>query len=229
MFRFYGGKIADAHRYAPPRHDTIIEPFAGGAGYACHWLMKGAAQRAVLVDADPLVIDAWNRILAATPDEILAWPTPILGERSSDLLATVLTGGSGLTGEAKVTPRMIEHFPEQRRRIAWLRGHIGDRVDVRHGDYTTAPDIPATWFVDPPYETQGRRYRMNGSAIDYGGLAAWCRTRQGQVIVCEAEPAAWLPFRPMRTLSTMSNTIGLELIWESDPAPTLFDPDGKML
>jgi len=51
--------------------------------------------------------------------------------------------------------------------------------------YETAPDIEATWFIDPPYQKMGRHYVHSLSVDQYGSLATWCQSRQGQVIVCE--------------------------------------------
>lgn len=61
---------------------------------------------------------------------------------------------------------------------------------------------PSTWFIDPPYKnppgTQtGTVYTFGSSKIDYEHLSQWCRTRPGQVIVCEEAQADWLPFRPL--------------------------------
>lgn len=77
------------------------------------------------------------------------------------------------------------------------------------GDYTDAPDIEATWFIDPPYmrgmSASGKR-RRGGDIYgkfalddkDYERLAEWILTRRGQVIVCEQNSADWLPFVPFR-------------------------------
>jgi len=65
---------------------------------------------------------------------------------------------------------------------------------VIEGDWWEAPDVRATWFIDPPYQGAGRYYRH--STVDYSALGAWCRTRSGLSIVCEQQGADWLPFRP---------------------------------
>ena len=81
-----------------------------------------------------------------------------------------------------------------------IRSRIANQlIYIRHwsiicGDYRDAPDIEATWFVDPPYENMGKHYRCND--IDYVELAEWCRARRGQVMVCENDGATWLPFTP---------------------------------
>ena len=53
----------------------------------------------------------------------------------------------------------------------------------------------ATWFIDPPYKYGGEHYVMNG--INYDELAEWCKSRKGQVIVCENTSADWLDFEPL--------------------------------
>ena len=161
MWHYFGGKYAAAPKYAPPRHGTIVEPFAGAAGYSCYWLSKNPTTKAVLVERDPRIVDAWRRILAATPNEILAWPTPTIPGRSSDIIITGTAGAGPLRAESHViTTRIIAKFHASRSRIAWLRGTIGDRIEVVEGDYRDAPDIEASWFIDPPYQHQGHQYNL---------------------------------------------------------------------
>lgn len=66
---------------------------------------------------------------------------------------------------------------------------------VIQGDYSCIPNIKATYFVDPPYQhVKGYKFEK----INYNHLGNWCRTRDGQVIVCEQARADWLPFRSFR-------------------------------
>ena len=59
--------------------------------------------------------------------------------------------------------------------------------------YDQLPNIKATWFVDPPYNNAaGKKYAT--SSVNYTHLAAWCRSRTGQTVVCENSGADWLPF-----------------------------------
>jgi len=55
FFYFYGGKWLAAPRYPAPRYDTIIEPFAGSAGYSLRYPDK----RVVLVERDPKIAATW--------------------------------------------------------------------------------------------------------------------------------------------------------------------------
>jgi hypothetical protein len=88
---------------------------------------------------------------------------------------------------------------------------------IRHwkvvlGDYTDAPDIQATWFVDPPYDNQaGKHYPYNN--VNYDTLATWCKSRRGLVIVCENVGATWLPFRPLFNNKGCLNVVRQEALW----------------
>lgn len=61
--------------------------------------------------------------------------------------------------------------------------------------YEASPDIAATWFIDPPYAERGRACYGHWE-VDYEHLGRFCRSRRGQVIVCEGTNAGYLPFAP---------------------------------
>jgi hypothetical protein len=63
---------------------------------------------------------------------------------------------------------------------------------IIEGDYTKAPNIEATFFVDPPYQSTGDRYQPGARDLDFAKLGEWCLRRKGQVIVCERFDATWL-------------------------------------
>lgn len=101
-----------------------------------------------------------------------------------------------------------------------MRIRVANQVQyIRHwkvieGDYTAAPEVLATWFVDPPYQVAGKYYVHGSKGIDYSALGDWCRSRRGQVLVCENEGADWLPFAPFATLKAGVNGRGSkEVLW----------------
>ena len=98
----------------------------------------------------------------------------------------------------------------------YARQRIADQVQrIRHwrlieGDYSAAPDIEATWFVDPPYEGS-RHYRADVGS--YLQLGRWSRGRRGQVIVCEQKGATWLPFVHFRRAKSINRGTNTEVVW----------------
>lgn len=206
-FSYYGGKWRLAAKYPTPRHSTIVEPFAGAAGYS----LRHHHHDAVLVDKSEVIAGIWDYLISATPDEILSLPIIHPGQHVDDLkvcaAARSLIGfwiGHGLPRPRKRPSTWHESRPSYRNKT-WCpntRAHMA-RVSeaVSHwriicGDYTDAPDVEATWFIDPPYEDKGRYYPCGSEGIDYIHLGQWCRGLQGQVMVCENVGAEWLPFEP---------------------------------
>ena len=233
IFYYYGAKSRYAGRYHPPQHRIVVEPFAGSAGYAVYHLVRGNIDGAILIEKDPRVVELWHRLLRMTPAEVLALKPPGHGHYTTDFLWMTLAAsnalakipGYGFSGRAKAAAdKMLT-------RIAKMLPHVQGKVIIIEGDYAEkSPDIEATWFIDPPYQSTGLHpiSRGNGYAkgcdtrsMDYTALAEWCRTRRGQTIVCEYEGADWLPFYP---LHNGYNSIGdkhvTEAVWENPPRPS---------
>ena len=236
----FGSKSASAYRYPEPRHDLIIEPFAGGAGYA----LLHHRKRVLLLDVDPDVINVWKYLIGATTEEIMGLPLILPEQDVADLKCS--EGGRLLISwclNQTATPR--------KKLSSWGVFH-GDRAcywgarrrkqsaviaaRVKHwraelADYRTAPDAEATWFIDPPYMDGGSHYRH--SHVDYSELSAWCRSRRGQPIVCERAGATWLPFSPLYSAPTMrrfssSRRRCAESVWLGDgvgPAQSRLFPE----
>lgn len=231
MFYFYGGKRRLAGFYPPPQHDVVVEPFAGSGAYSVRHLIPGNGRkpikRAILIEKDPRVCDIWERLLAMDPDELLRHPVPVAGERTSDFLfmTSACSNRIARTAEMTVTTRMPVVLRRMFRQIAAVLPHVKGRVEIINGDYTEAPDIEATWFIDPPYHVDGRPQSRgmgyaegcNSFALDYQALATWCRSRTGQKIVCEQQGAVWLPFEHLRLARNSIGKNTTEVVWV-DPA-----------
>ena len=227
MFNYFGSKARLAPTYQPPRHNLIIEPFAGAAGYSMYWLQQRSDLHAVLYDSDDRVIELWERLLGMDPTDLYYWPTLAAGEWTTDPLykAAHVSAGSWNKprgAEYKVTEWMARDFPEVRERMAHRLARVRGRIEIHHADYTDAPDTEAAWFIDPPYQREGHWYG-SGNRLDFVGLGEWARSRQGQVIVCETVGADWMDFAPHVSNQTVTNATSIEAVWYSHPEPTLLE------
>jgi hypothetical protein len=228
FFTYYGGKWRAAPYYPHPDLETLIEPFAGSAGYALRYPHK----QVVLVEKNPKVAATWRYLLRVTPEEILALPDLTDGVDIDDEVACeearYLVGwwlNKGTSAPCR-TPsawmrsglRTNSYWGEPvRRRIASQLQFIRHWTLIE-GDYTEAPNIEATWFIDPPYQVAGEYYPCSAKALDYEALGQWCQSRQGQVIVCENEGATWLPFRSFRGIKSACG-VSEEVLWENHTSP----------
>ena len=215
MFSFYGTKWKLAGMYSVPKYSTIVEPFAGAAGYSCLYPDKDV----VLCDLDPKIVAVWEWLIAASPNDVRALPDIAAGDSVRDfglslaeewLIGFCINPGSSCP---KVTATPRSKWAAHRDRIAQMVPKI-KHWTVRQGSYDSLPDLDATWFVDPPYQVAGKYYYGHKN-LDFKRLGSWCRSRKGQVIVCENTGANWLPFRHLTQHrgSMKSNT---EVVWERD-------------
>ena len=225
FWSYYGAKYRSALKYPAPIHDTIIEPFAGAAGYS----LRYHDRYVVLVETYPLIAELWRYLIRVTAAEIRAIP---LVNSVDDLPSWVPIGGRTLVGflmnDANVSPRKtlsqgIRRHQAKGYDTGWCaarRNRVATQVDkIRHwtiieGDYTKVPThFRATWFVDPPYAgAPGRHYVHN--LLDYSRLGEWCQALAGQVMVCENAGATWLPFVPFANFPrAISGKCSEEVLW----------------
>lgn len=230
FFTYYGGKYRAAPHYPKPQYSTIVEPFAGSAGYS----LRYHEARVVLVERDPILAAVWRFIIGATASDFATLPDLRAGESVDDLsvcqeakwlIGFWLNKGaaspcktpsawmrSGIRPNSYWGRAVRERLVTQAGRVRHWRVIEGSYDDAVVGDVVPGA---ATWFVDPPYERAGRLYRY--PTVDYGHLARWCNARPGQVIVCENSGANWLPFAPFRAIKSTPGSRGKgsssEVIW----------------
>ncbi len=233
FFGYFGGKWRDALKnYPAPVHDTIIEPFAGSAGYS----LRYPGKKVILYEVDPTIAGVWRYLVSVTADEILSIPDLADGETVDDL--NVSPEARWLVG---LWLNRATSYP-RKSPSKWMRDGVrpgsfwGERVrrtiaaqlpfirhwEIHQGSYAdiASDGLVATWFVDPPYVEAGQHYRFGSSALDYPALGEWCKSLPGQVIVCENEGATWLPFRHLGSFkTTRTNKLSREVRWLSDWEP----------
>lgn len=211
FFPYFGSAHTKASNYPEPQHDDVREPFAGSAGYS----LRHNVRRAHLIDADPVIAGLWAYLIKATPEDILALPElPNVGDHVDNydipqeakwLIGFWLNRGSASPKKsrtaysARTDRSQLNWGARAKDRIASNLEHIRGWT-VQHGSYESAPDVDATWFIDPPYVEKGKYYRVPFNRHDE--LGVWTKTRRGLVIAIEGPNAHWLPFQPLGSFKT---------------------------
>lgn len=202
MFSYYGSKSKLVNLYPQPKYNKVIEPFAGSARYALKYFDRDV----LIVDAYEVIIKIWHYLQQASEADILGLPNLTYKQSTDDynlsegerlLLGFLVARGS--RRPAKVVQK-FSSVEQDKKRIA------KDLYKIRHwkiihGDYRQIENVEATWFIDPPYQNVGKAgYNVNerGNQIDFPALGEWCKSRNGQAIVCEITTADWLPFTPIK-------------------------------
>jgi len=170
----------------------------------------------ILVEKDPKVAEIWQWLInQATPERILAMPDLKIGEKSSEFLQIIhaATKMAFHYKTIKVTPVLARNWQISKKYMA------DNLYKIKHwqiicADYSEAPDIEATWFIDPPYkEDSGKGYRYSSDLIDYEHLAHWAKNRQGEIIFCEGSHGNYLPFQPLLELKGVAGKTSKEVVY----------------
>ena len=216
MFSYYGSKSKIVQYYPQPTKDKIIEPFAGSARYSLRYWEKNI----LLVDKYKVIVDIWHYLQRASEKDILGLPSNKEFSNVDEL--------KNLSNEEKFLIGFCIGRANQRplRKKGQFNDWDNDKIriasnlyKIKHwkiiqGSYEDLENENATWFIDPPYYVGGYKYKEN--KIDYTLLANWCKSRLGQVIVCENTKASWMNFKPMLDFSgAMTKTT--EAIWTNFP------------
>jgi len=221
MWSYYGTKKRLAKYYPAPKHDLIIEPFAGAAQYSLfgdNW-----KKNVFLCDKYSIVTDVWFYLINSCEKRIKELPDLKHGD-NVDNFKTLINAERALLGFfCNPSSAMPKKTCTKRGEIAWKRGkqniiknlHKISHWKVINGMYDDISNQKATWFIDPPYKHGGIWYHSSccSNHIDYAYLAKWCKERQGQVIVCENSKANWLDFKNLHELHGQRNAKTMEVVW----------------
>jgi site-specific DNA-adenine methylase len=225
MFSYLGSKSQLVDLYPPPQHGTIVEPFCGSARYSLKWYDR----QIILNDSYKPIADTWQWLISATIKDIDSLPFIDFGQDTrdlaqlSDIERTVISWGLR-TGGTRPAWKLYKWGGDT------SRGRKGEQIRYRQRmrfycprikhwkvychTFDNSRNFKATWFIDPPYQSGGQHYSHGNKRVDYQDLAAWCKRRHGQVIVCESNAADWLPFRPLdNKLRHCTGNWRQELVW----------------
>jgi site-specific DNA-adenine methylase len=202
MFSYFGSKWNLAKRYGKPLYPIVVEPFAGSASYSLYWNVP----KAILYDVHEEIFGIWSYLIKTSEKEILSLPLDFdtvddltICQEAKWLIGYWIKKASTTAGKSRTAwARQYRYHQDckvwgekARERIAGQLKSIKN-WEVYQESYQDCPDIEGTWFIDPPYQVTGYRYRH--SKIDYDHLSDFCFSRKGQVFVCENEGAKWLDF-----------------------------------
>lgn len=218
MFSYYGSKSKIIDYYPPPKYGKIIEPFAGSARYSFKYWRNDV----LLVDKYDVIIKIWHYLQNATENEILKLYEPKLGEtiniddydcEGSFLLMNYVIKSGGTAPSCTVCKNRggVE--------ILNIKKTIAKQLfKIRHwkiiqGDYKDLKNEECTWFIDAPYMFGGEHYKESNKNIDFELLSEWCKSRKGQVMVCENTKADWLPFIPLVKIQGTAQINTMEALW----------------
>ena len=224
MWSYYGSKSKIAKYYPKPEYDLILEPFAGSAWYS----VLHRRRSVILNEKNHTIYKLWKWLIQdANTKELLKNKDLHIGQDISrlsiarehkDLLGFCINRGSiSPTNIVQKWSCQVKHRPDWASTVAYRIEKISSLLpEIKHwsswfGDYLQLPNIECTWFIDPPYESSGHLYTH--STIDFRVLAEWCKSRTGQVIVCEnSRSEQWLPFEPLEAVVGQARK-SVEYIW----------------
>lgn len=227
FFSYYGSKWTGAKYYGAPRHDLIVEPFAGSASYATRWDCKHVK----LYDVSPDIFDLWSWLIGCSVEEISRIPdsfdnySEVLSlERGPQLLVRFWIAKGRAEPSGALSPWYFQWRNSHDCRVwgaAVKRRIINQKPKIEHWTierkaWWEIELVPAHWHVDPPYNNEaGSRYPHHD--IDFVALAKWCRNLPGDVDVCENVGASWLPFEPLYEVVTSrgrrNGVVSREAVW----------------
>lgn len=215
LFKWFGSKWSTSKHYPAPKHDTIVEPFAGGAGYSLRY-----CDRAVfLAERDVHIRRLWWWLIGEAKESDIR-ELPINIPEGTDIRTLGLSLGQSLLIKSWQRTNNVgdcwtvsswgnkpgQWTTNTRARVASEFHQIKHWHVVEDGmRLLNATCEPCTWFIDPPYQFN---YQYRSSPIDYTTLASVVHQLPGQTIVCEAlcqktgTCPTWLPFVDFRRTVT---------------------------
>lgn len=216
LFKWFGSKWLAAPHYPEPECGTIVEPFAGGAGYSLRYSHK----QVHIAEVNPHIFMLWKWLIEeATPDLILSIPLDV--PIGTDIRSLGMSLGQSLLLKSWQRTNNVGNCwtisawgskPGQwtantRARVAYEHAAIRHwRIHKCGISLMRSHPFESTWFVDPPY-LYNYQYKA-ALPCSYDDLGTLVAGLPGQVIACEAvctktqSAPSYLPFREFRKCVT---------------------------
>ena len=230
LFKWFGSKWLSSKTLPAPIYDTIVEPFAGSAGYSLRYCDRDV----LLYEKNDQIRSLWQWLIGtATQTDILDIPIGLT--EGTDIRFIGLSPGQILLLKNWQRTNNVGNCwtvsPWCNKPGQWTestRSRISEEFQaIRHWKIGGTDGMLgfnnriATWFIDPPYQFN---YQYRQAPISYYDLSVKALQCRGQVIVCEAAcPKTqvvpnYLPFEFFGNRVTSRRKIGenhhsRELIW----------------
>jgi hypothetical protein len=189
LFKWFGSKWLSSKTLPKPNHTSIVEPYAGGAGYS----LRHSERKVIIWDEDPNLQVLWPWLIQASRADILGIPIEI--EEGTDIRTLGLTVGQQM---------LLKHWQRTNncgdcwtispwgngQWTANTRARIAFEVGaIQHWRFES-PNWNCertTYFLDPPY-LYNYRYRTGMPEFDFSKMVENVHSvsRSSQIIVCEA-------------------------------------------
>lgn len=239
LFKWFGSKWLSAPKYPEPKFGHIVEPFAGGAGYALRYPDRDVT----ICETNPNLRVLWPWLIEVATEAMIR-EIPIDIPIGTDIRTLGLSKGQAYLlktwQRTNTTGDCWTISPWGNLSGQWTankRARVAEEVHaIKHWKFepdglhvlrvaTELGAASATWFVDPMYRYN---YQYNTKeAHDYSELAQLVRNLRGQVIVCEGvcqktgKVPDWLPFKHFAVRATSrkkaeNNHHCTELIWTNE-------------
>ncbi len=227
MWSYYGSKSKIVNYYPAPKCSKIIEPFAGSGKYSLKYFDRDV----LLVDKYEPIIKLWKWLQQCNVNDITKLPILKQGddirniqglcEEEKILLGYGAQAGVAIHGNT-VTEAGTRNMKTMFRNVA-DNLHKIKHWEIRLGDYVDIENEDATWFIDPPYQFGGHKYKHSNKKLNFEQLGEWCKSRKGQTIVCENMKATWMDFVPMKKIQGLAQTGTVEAIWSNEKTKYEFE------
>lgn len=231
LFKWFGSKWLSSKTLPAPIHDSIVEPFAGGAGYS----LRHSSSKVLICESDPHIYKLWAWLINGATEALIR-EIPLGVPEGTDIRSLGLNEGQQLLLKSwqrtnnvgncwTISPwgnKPGQFTANTRARVASEFGAISHWKVLFDGmSALRTIDVEATWFIDPPYEFN---YQYRQTPVNYQELGELAKNKKGQVIVCEAvcpktgSIPSWLTFKNFGSRITSrrkaeNNHHSKELLW----------------